>query len=116
MSDADGDAVGDAVGDAIQDAIQDAAHGVYLLIHARPGAKRTGFCGMHDGCLKIAVQAAPRDGRANEALRRFLATELGLARRDIEVTGGQSSRRKRLFLAGDPEALRRIILDRFRHA
>jgi uncharacterized protein (TIGR00251 family) len=104
------------VSDTIEDAIQDTAHGVYLLIHAKPGAKHTGFCGMHDGCLKIAVQAAPQDGRANDALRRFLATELDLARRDIEVTGGQSSRRKRLFLTGDPEALRRTIVDRFRHA
>jgi len=89
---------------------------VYLLVHAKPGARRPGFCGMHDGCIKIAVKEAPQDGRANDALRLLVADEFGLARRDVEVTAGESSRRKRLFLAGEPAALRQIIIDRLSHA
>lgn len=89
---------------------------MYLLIHAKPGAKRPGFCGMHDGCIKIAVKEAPQDGRVNDALRRLVADEFGLARCDVEVTVGEASRRKRLFLTGEPAALRQTIIGRLSHA
>lgn len=98
--------------DGLSDAIRDAERGVYLSIHVQPGAKRTAFCGMHDGCLKIAIAQSPQDGRANEALRGFVASEFGLGKRDVELASGATSRRKRLFLAGVPAALRQAIINR----
>jgi uncharacterized protein (TIGR00251 family) len=52
--------------------------------------------------LKIAVTAAPEDGRANEALLRLLAKKLRLPRRDFEIFRGAASRHKLVTVAGEP--------------
>lgn len=79
-----------------------AAHGgLYINIHAQPGARREALCGMHGDALKIAVRQAPEAGKANAAIVDFLADALGLPRQQFEVTSGQTSRRKRLFVRGD---------------
>jgi len=75
--------------------------GVYITIHAQPGARREKLCGMHGDALKIAVRQAPQDGRANAAIIDFLAAELDCSRRQLELTSGHASRRKRFFVTGD---------------
>lgn len=73
--------------------------GVLLELHVIPGAARTEACGLHDGALRLRLQAPPVDGRANEALRSWLAGTLGIARDGIELLRGASSRRKVLRIA-----------------
>ena len=75
--------------------------GVYINIHAQPGARREAVCGMHGDALKIAVRQAAQDGKANAAIVDVLAAALNMSRQDIEVSSGQASRRKRLFAKGD---------------
>lgn len=75
--------------------------GVYINIHAQPGARREALCGMHGDALKIAVRQAPEGGKANAAIVAFMADVLGLSRGQLEVSAGQSSRRKRLFVHAD---------------
>ena len=62
---------------------------------------------LSDGrCVLIArVRAAPEDGKANEALLRLLARELGLPARDCVLAAGSKSRLKSIRLAGDADAL-----------
>lgn len=79
--------------------------GVYINIHAQPGARREALCGMHGDALKIAVRQAPEAGKANAAIVDFLAGALGLGRQQFEVTSGQTSRRKRLFVRGDAQLI-----------
>lgn len=55
--------------------------------------------------LKVAVTAAPEDGKANEALLRLLARVCGVPRRDLAVVTGRTDRRKVVHVAGDPAAL-----------
>jgi len=55
--------------------------------------------------LKASVGAPPEDGRANEALLRLLAAELGLARRDLAIVAGARSRNKSVRIAGDSDVL-----------
>ena len=55
--------------------------------------------------LKARVRAAPVEGAANEALRRLVAKELGVAPRQVELIAGAKARLKRLRVAGDPQAL-----------
>jgi uncharacterized protein (TIGR00251 family) len=66
-----------------------------ILVHAQPGARRTEVAGLHGEALRIRVQAPALEDRANEALARFLAEALGVARRDVALVSGARSREKR---------------------
>lgn len=71
-----------------------------LFVHAQPGASRTRIAGLHGNRLKIAVQAPPIEGAANEALTEFLAEALGLPRRSVLLKSGATGRQKTFLLAG----------------
>ena len=47
-------------------------------------ASRTRVMGVHDNRLKLQLAAPPADGQANDALVRFLAEALQVARAQIE--------------------------------
>ena len=86
-----------------------------LQLSVVPNAKRTEVDGLHDGALRVRLAAPPIDGRANEALVAWLAKQLGVARRDVEVVRGESSRRKQVAIAVDVDsaaAWLRGVLDR----
>ena len=70
-----------------------------LAVVVAPRASRTRIMGVHDGRLKIQLAAPPVDGRANDVLVRFLADCLEVARAQVEIIGGASSRRKTVRLA-----------------
>jgi hypothetical protein len=78
--------------------------GVTLAVRAQPGAKKTaiiGICG--EGAtaqLKIAVQAPPLEGRANEALIAFLAQTFGLPKNAVKLVSGELSRSKVVLFEG----------------
>lgn len=55
--------------------------------------------------LKVAVTAVPEKGRANAALIALLAKAWRLPKSSFAVTGGQTSRRKTVTIAGDSKAL-----------
>jgi uncharacterized protein YggU (UPF0235/DUF167 family) len=55
--------------------------------------------------LAVRLAAPPADGAANEALIRLIAKALGVARRDVTLESGASSRLKRLHISGDPASL-----------
>jgi uncharacterized protein (TIGR00251 family) len=81
-----------------------AADGAWILrVHAQPGAPRTEVAGLHGDSLKIRVREPASEDRANEALARFLAEALGVARRDVSLASGARSREKR-FEVRDPRA------------
>ena len=70
--------------------------GWVLSIRVQPGAARSGAMGERDGCLHLRVAAPPVDGRANEALRGFLAERLQVPRTAVRIERGDASRRKRV--------------------
>ena len=80
------------------------ATGVSLAVRAQPGAKKTAIIGIYgEGAtsqLKIAVQAPPLEGRANEALVAFLAQTFGLPKNAVKLISGELSRSKVAVLEG----------------
>ena len=54
-----------------------------LDVSVSPNAKRTQADGLHDGALRVRLAAPPVDGKANDALLRWLADELELPRRAV---------------------------------
>ncbi len=79
---------------------------ITLTLHIQPGAKKTEFAGLHGDALKIRLAAPPVDGKANEALVKFVAETLNLPKSAVTLKSGQTSRRKVLELIGaDASAL-----------
>jgi len=80
------------------------AEGCTLAVRVQPGAKKTAFAGFYgensETRVKIALQAPPIDGRANEALIAFLAEVFGLPRSAVAIQHGQTSRSKLVSLQG----------------
>jgi uncharacterized protein (TIGR00251 family) len=74
--------------------------GVEIDLLVVPRASRTRVVGEHDGRLRVQVSAPPVDGEANDALVRFLAAALGVRRGDVEVSSGQTGRRKTVRVLG----------------
>ena len=68
--------------------------GCRLSLHVHPGSKKNEIVGMHGDALKIKITAPPEDGKANEAVIRFLAEVLDLPRARISIIRGQTSRKK----------------------
>ena len=59
-----------------------------------------------DGVLKVRVMAPAVEGTANASLIRLLADELGIARRDVRIVAGATSRQKLVVVDGiEPEAV-----------
>ena len=71
-----------------------AAGGATLSLHVQPGAKKSECAGLLGEALKIRLAAPPVDGKANEALLRFLAQRLAIPRQQISLKSGQTSRQK----------------------
>ena len=84
----------------LSDLYDESEEGVVLHVHVQPGAGRSAVVGRHGDALKVRVAAPPVEGRANEATEALLAEALGVARSDLELTSGASSRSKRYRLKG----------------
>lgn len=67
-----------------------------LVLHVQPGAKRTGFAGTYGDAIRVRLAAPPVDGKANEALLRFLADAFGVPLRSVTLLHGATSRRKQV--------------------
>ena len=79
-----------------------------LTLHVQPGAKRTEVAGLHGEALKIRLAAPPVEGRANEALLKFIAESFGVPLRQVELKQGGQSRHKVVAITGskvEPEIL-----------
>jgi uncharacterized protein len=68
--------------------------GVSFAVRVQPRARRNAIIGELGDALKIALTAAPVDGRANDACIEFFATFLDLPRSSVTIVSGQSSRNK----------------------
>jgi uncharacterized protein (TIGR00251 family) len=81
-----------------------------LRVRVLPGSRQAGVVGRHGDAWKVRVTAAPERGRANQALVRLLAAELGVSSRDVAVVSGTLTRDKVVEVRGvsADEAERRL--------
>lgn len=82
-----------------------------LTLHIQPGAKRTEVAGLHGDALKIRLAAPPIEGRANEALLKFIAESFAVPLRQVELKQGGQSRHKVVAVSGSqvaPESLLQV--------
>jgi len=67
-----------------------------LNVRVVPRTSRSEIVGFHDGALKIRLAAAPVDGAANAELIKLLAKKFGVAKSDVSIVSGETSRTKRI--------------------
>ena len=80
--------------------VQDRAGGVRLSVRVKPRASRSRVLGVKEGQLEVAIAAPPVDGQANKELLSTLAKHLGIRRGAITLVAGETSKRKRVEVAG----------------
>jgi hypothetical protein len=76
------------------------ADGTLLNVKAQAGARRNVLLGERAGSLCVAVTQAPEKGKANRAIAALLARELKIAKSQVELVAGETSRQKTFLLRG----------------
>ena len=79
---------------------------VRFAVRLAPRASADRVDGVVDGVLRARVTAPAVDGAANTALLRLIADALHVARRDVRIVAGATSRQKLVVVEGvDAEAV-----------
>jgi uncharacterized protein YggU (UPF0235/DUF167 family) len=73
---------------------------VRFAVRLTPRAAADRVDGVVEGVLRARVGAPAVEGAANNALVRLIADELGVARRDVRIVAGASSRQKLVVVDG----------------
>jgi uncharacterized protein (TIGR00251 family) len=88
----------------VANTLRDHPNGCTLAVRIQPGAKKTAITGIYgegdSAALKVAVQAPPIEGRANDSLVAFFAELFGLPRSAVVISHGKASRSKLVALQG----------------
>jgi uncharacterized protein len=83
-----------------------------IRVHIRPNAKTDTVVGAYGDAIKIKLRAPAVEGKANTALRRFLAEKLSIPQRAIVLERGERSRDKVIRIGGlSEEDIRRCLLE-----
>lgn len=76
------------------------ARGVRFDVRVQPRASRSEVAGEQEGALRVRLAAPPVNGAANDALVELLAKLLHVAKRDVRIVAGATSRRKLVEVDG----------------
>jgi uncharacterized protein (TIGR00251 family) len=86
--------------------------GIRLTVQITPNAKKTEVIGVLEDVLKIRLQAQPIEGKANEALIRYLADVLDVPKSAVHITHGHTNKRKIIEVAASKltvEGVQRVL-------
>jgi uncharacterized protein (TIGR00251 family) len=76
------------------------ADNAVFVVRVTPRAGRDEVVGWQGEELRVRLRAPPVEGKANEALRRLLASKLHIPPSGIELVTGATGRSKRLCITG----------------
>ncbi len=82
---------------------------VSFTVRVQPRASCDEFAGEYQTGLKVRLTAPPVDDRANEALRKFLASRLNVPMTAVRIAAGARSRTKRVEMSGVTSATIRAL-------
>ncbi len=74
---------------------------IILKVYLQPKSSKNEIVGPYRDGIKVKVTAPPVEGKANEALIRFLAKKLGVSQSCVEIIRGEHSREKTLKISGN---------------
>ena len=73
---------------------------VKITVRLQPRARANEIVGERDGTLIVKVTAPPVDGKANDALCRLLARQVGVGRTCVTIARGKSTQEKLVEIEG----------------
>ncbi|MBP2677704.1 MAG: hypothetical protein H6R41_745 [Deltaproteobacteria bacterium] len=71
-----------------------------VSVRVVPRSSKEGVAGCEGGVVRIRLNAPPVEGKANEALVRFLAKAVGVPKGSITLVAGERGRSKIVRVAG----------------
>lgn len=83
--------------------VTEANGSVRFSVRVQPRASKTELAGMHGDAMKVRLSAPPVDGAANELLVEFLAHIFAVAKRNVRILSGETSRSKIVEIDGVTE-------------
>jgi uncharacterized protein (TIGR00251 family) len=83
---------------------------VSFVVRVQPRASRDEIVGERQDALKIRLTTPPVDDRANEALRKLLASRLNVPLAAVRIAAGERSRTKRIEILGVTAAMIQALL------
>jgi uncharacterized protein len=85
------------------------AGAVRFTVRLQPRSSKNEIAGLHGSALRVRVTAPPVDGLANEALIDFLSRAVEVARRNVCIVSGFTSRTKVVEISGvDLDTIQRL--------
>jgi uncharacterized protein (TIGR00251 family) len=76
----------------------DHPEGLLIDIRVQPRSAQNAVVGVHDGALKVRLNAPPVEGKANKALVQVMAKWLRCPKSALAIVSGQTARSKRLLV------------------
>ena len=71
-----------------------------VKIKVEPRSSKSGIVGPYGDALKVKLTSPPVEGKANNELIEVLAKWFKIAKKDVEIISGQSSKNKVVRLTG----------------
>ena len=71
-----------------------------ITVRVQPNARRNEVVGVVGDALRLKIAAPPTAGKANEALRRYVAELFGIRRSAVRVRVGATDRNKVVQIVG----------------
>jgi uncharacterized protein (TIGR00251 family) len=87
--------------------------GVRIAVQITPNARKTEVIGVQGDALKLKLQAQPIEGKANEALIKYLAKVLSVPRSAVTITHGHTNKKKLVEVVSatlTPEEVERVLV------
>ncbi|MBI2850368.1 MAG: YggU family protein [Chloroflexi bacterium] len=71
-----------------------------LVVKVKPNARQSQVVGFRKGVLEIRIAAPPVEGKANDALIKFLSECLGVSKSRLTIEKGLTGRMKTITIQG----------------
>lgn len=73
---------------------------ITFTIRVVPRASKSEIIGEHEGSLRVRISAPPVDGAANAEVVKLLAKAFGVAKSNVSIISGETSKTKRIRVLG----------------
>jgi uncharacterized protein len=80
-----------------------------FYIEVKPNSRKNEICKSPRGGIMVRLNAAPVDGKANEALINYLSDYFNISKSKIKLEKGNTSRLKKISVSENIESIKSLI-------